>query len=163
MTSYIQFAPSSTSNFQFQCQLDGSAYNVVVTWSLFGARYYVNVYSLDGTLIVVMPMIGSPPALNLASVTYANGKAIATTATPHTFAVGSVVNLTISGVSPSDYNGSFQCAVLSNTQFSYPIATMPADSTSSGTVAYNINLAAGYFKTSSIVWRVDSGNFEVSP
>jgi len=163
MTTYVTFAPSATSNFQFQCQLDGNTYNVVVTWSLFGARYYINVYSLAGVLIVSLPMTGSPNALNLSSATYANGIATVTTSDPHTFKVGSVVVLTVSNASPTDYNGTYQCRVLNNTQLSYPISTQPSASSTTGSIAYNINLLQGYFTTSTLVWRVENNQFEVSP
>ncbi len=86
-TTYIQFTPSSTSNFQFQATFDGTVYTIIVTWNLFGQRYYVNVYTTTGTLVFCLPMIGSP-------------------------------------------NG------------------------------YDISMTAGYF-VSKLVWRVQSGNFEV--
>lgn len=60
MTTLVQFNPSSTANFQFQATLDGQNYIVIVTWNLFGQRYYVNIYNTSGVLILAMPMIGSP-------------------------------------------------------------------------------------------------------
>ncbi len=54
------FIPSTNAPFQFQPTLDGQQYTVIVTWSLFGRRFYVNVYKLDGTLIVCRAMVGSP-------------------------------------------------------------------------------------------------------
>ena len=59
MTVY-PFTPNQSGPFQFQPTLDGTVYNVIVTWNLFGRRYYINVYALDGTLIVCMPVVGSP-------------------------------------------------------------------------------------------------------
>lgn len=60
MTTYL-FAPSPTAPFQFQPTLDGEVYHVVVTWNLFGQRYYVNVMTTSGALVLCLPMIGSPP------------------------------------------------------------------------------------------------------
>ena len=60
-TTYVQFVPSPQSPFQFQATLDSSTYTVIVTWNLFGQRYYINLYALDGTWIVALPLIGSPP------------------------------------------------------------------------------------------------------
>ena len=60
MTTYVNFTPSTNALFQFQATLDGNLYNVVITWSLAGQRYYINVYALDGTLIVAKPLVGSP-------------------------------------------------------------------------------------------------------
>jgi hypothetical protein len=59
MTTF-DFVPSTQAPFQFQPTFDGISYNVVVTWNLFGKRFYVNVYNLDGTWVYTMPLIGSP-------------------------------------------------------------------------------------------------------
>jgi hypothetical protein len=65
MTTYINFNPSPNEPFQFQPTLDGSVYNVIVTYNLFGQRYYVNIYTLDNTLVVCLPLIGSPPGRDI--------------------------------------------------------------------------------------------------
>lgn len=57
--STYDFTPGSVP-FQFQPTLDSQVYNVVVTWNLFGRRWYVNVYAVDGTLVVALPLVGSP-------------------------------------------------------------------------------------------------------
>lgn len=56
----FQFAPSTQSLFQFQPTLDGQVYTCVVTWSLFGQRGYLNIFSLAGTRIVSKALVGSP-------------------------------------------------------------------------------------------------------
>jgi hypothetical protein len=60
MATLIQFNPSATANFQFQATLDGQNYIVVVTWNLFGQRYYINIYDTSGVLKLAMPLVGSP-------------------------------------------------------------------------------------------------------
>ena len=60
MTDYINFQPFDTGPFQFQATLDGTQYNIVVTYNVYGQRYYVNIYSTQGALIVARPMVGSP-------------------------------------------------------------------------------------------------------
>ena len=59
-TTFIDFTPQANQNFQFQPTLDGAVYTAIVTWNVFGERYYVNLYALDGTLIFCLPMTGSP-------------------------------------------------------------------------------------------------------
>jgi hypothetical protein len=59
MTPY-PFNPSVNAVFQFQPTLDNTVYNVSVTWNLFGERYYVNINTLQGILVVSLPLIGSP-------------------------------------------------------------------------------------------------------
>lgn len=60
VSAIVPFVPSATSPFQFQATLDGATYNVVVTWNVFGQRYYVNVYDQGGALVICMAMVGSP-------------------------------------------------------------------------------------------------------
>ena len=90
MTTFVDFAPSPNSLFTFQATLDGQQYTVIVSWNLWGARWYVNIFTVGGAWIVTIPQIASP-------------------------------------------------------------------------LDYDINLVAGYFTTSTLVWRVDNGQFEINP
>lgn len=56
----FDFVPTTNATFTFQPTLDGQVYNVIVTWNLFGQRFYVNIYELGGALVVSLPLIGSP-------------------------------------------------------------------------------------------------------
>lgn len=60
MTTITTFAPSPTTNFQFSPTLDGTVYTAVVNWNLFGQRYYLNLYTVQGELIFCLPLVGSP-------------------------------------------------------------------------------------------------------
>ena len=61
MTTF-QFTPSSTTPFQFQPTLDGNEYTAIITWNVYGQRWYINLLALDGTRIFTMPVIGSQSA-----------------------------------------------------------------------------------------------------
>jgi hypothetical protein len=162
MTTVINFTPTATANFQFQATLDGQVYQVTITWNIFGCRYYVNIYTLSGVLVASVPLIGTPLGYDLSSITSANNIAVATTSTPHTYTVGSVVPLVISGVTPANYNGSFLCNVLSNTQFSYSLPTELPQATQLGQVIYNLSLTAGYF-SSTMVYSPDEQTITINP
>ena len=169
MTTYVPFAPSAVQAFSFQATLDGQQYNVVITWNLFGQRWYVNVYALDGTLIVARAMTGSATGVQLAGLTWSNGEVEATTQEPHGYAVGQSIALTVSGAVPSGYNGLFQCLITGPSTFSYPLASYPGAATAFGAVSYDVNLVGGvpnengnYF-ASTLVFRQDSNQFEISP
>ena len=54
------FQPSQTSPYQFQPTFDGQEYTCIVTWNVFGQRYYVSCYNLAGDRIFTVPMVGSP-------------------------------------------------------------------------------------------------------
>ena len=58
----IPFLPSPLAAFQFQVTLDLQAYNCVVTWNVFGQRWYVSIYDQEGTRIVTIARISSPPS-----------------------------------------------------------------------------------------------------
>lgn len=60
MTTLTQFTPATNQNFSFQPTLDGQQYTVVVTWNLFGQRWIVNIYTLQGVLVMQKPLRGSP-------------------------------------------------------------------------------------------------------
>ncbi len=63
--SYVDFTPSPLVNFRFQAVLDGVQYTVVVTYNVFGQRYYVNIYTVQGDLVMTRPMVGSPPGYDI--------------------------------------------------------------------------------------------------
>lgn len=157
------FAPSTAAPFQFQPVLDGTTYNAVVTWSLFGQRYYINLYDLDQNLIFCLPVIGSPDGLQLQTLAWLQGVVAATVQAPHGLPIGATVALTVAGCTPDAYNGLFSALVTSPTTFSYQLTNDPGLNTVAGTVSKNINLAGGYFGTSTLVFRNSSQQFEVNP
>lgn len=163
MTTYYNFTPSAVQPFQFQPTLDGNTYNVTVTWNVYGQRWYVNVFTLNGDLVFSLPLIGSPSLINLQALSWANGEVTATTAVPHGYAIGKTVALTFAGSSPDAYNGPFDAMSVGPNSLSYPLAEDPGQATVLGTVGYNIDLAGGYFETSTLVFREASNQFEVSP
>ena len=54
------FLPSATQPFEFQPTLDGLQYTAFVRWNIFGRRYYLELYQLDGTRVLTTALIGSP-------------------------------------------------------------------------------------------------------
>ena len=163
MTTIYPFTPNNQGPFQFSPELDGNTYNVQVTWSLFGARYYVNVYDLAQNLIVALPMIGSPSAYNLASLSWSHGLVTAETTEHHGYLINSTTDLVISGAAPDNYNGTVSAFIIDQSTFQYDVAQDPGPATTTGNVVFNINLVAGYFDTSTLVFRQDANQFEVMP
>lgn len=161
MTTY-KFTPSNTSAFNFQPTLDGVVYNIVVVWSLFGQRYYVNCYTNTGSLVFSVPLIGSLDSIHTQDAYWSNGVVVAQSEIPHNFKIGDIVNVSVVNFQPTGYNGIYQARVISDNKFSYDLTSDPGSITSLGDVQYNINLAAGYFN-STLVYRANSQTFEVSP
>jgi hypothetical protein len=162
MTTYVEFTPQTNEPFQFQATLDNSVYNVVISWNFFGARYFINIYDNNSALVVSRPLIGTPLGYDLLSITTTANIAVATTTTPHTYAVGSVVKLVISGVTPDNYNGTFLCNIMSPTQFSYLVDAQVDNATALGVANYNLSLTEGYF-ASTLVYSPDSQQFIITP
>ena len=83
MTTIIDFTPNASSVFQFQATLDAQVYNCSVPWSLFGARFYLRIVALNGTVILYTALIGSASPINIASLAWSLGAVTVTTAAPH--------------------------------------------------------------------------------
>ena len=159
----IPFVPPPTEAFRFTPTLDGQTYSVTVTWSLFGRRWYINVYNLNGRLIVSKALIGSDLGAVIESLDWVNGAVILTTEVPHGYNYLDTVNITVSGCLPETYNGRVQALVTGDRTLRYPLAVRPGGATQFGVVTYDINLIEGYFSTSSLVYRSQSNQFEVTP
>lgn len=163
MTALFDFLPTTVAPYTFQPTLDGLEYTGIVTWNLFGQRWFLNLYKLDGTLVVAEPLIGSPVGLFIETLTWSKGLALATTTLPHGYRIGESIDLTIVGCSPDAYNGRFRCFVVDENMFTYSIPSVTPAAATVGSVGYDINLVAGYFTTSTLVYRVANGQIEVNP
>ena len=64
MTTY-PFVQNAQSPFTFQPTLDGVVYFVVVTWNVFGQRWYFTIYGNDGTRVLTAALVGSPPGYDI--------------------------------------------------------------------------------------------------
>ena len=162
MITYTDFVPSQRVPFSFQPELDGQTYTAIITWNLFARRFYLNLYALDGTLVLATAVVGSPTGFTLQTLSWANGQAIATANAPHGYGVGATVDLTISGAVPDAYNGRVKAFVTGPNTFSYPISADPGAATAAGSAAYNISLVGGMF-ASTLVFRQAAQQFETSP
>ena len=151
----LTWTPSKTSNFQQQIILDNQAYTLSINWNLFGCRYYATITDQTGTLVVCRPLIGSPLGYDLLSIESSNNIAVATINGTHTYRVGTVMTLLLSGCTPDEYNGLYQCNILNESQFSFPLVTTSTAATGLGQVQYFMSMTEGYFQ-SELVYFPDS-------
>lgn len=163
MTTTYPFVQPPTQPFSFSPTLDGDIFTAVVTWSLFGRRFYLNVYAADGTLIFALPLIGSPSGVAMQSASFDHGRITVVTASPHGYLLGDTINLTISGTTPDEYNGTVQALITGRNTFSFLSPVDLGSPSILGVVSFNINLAAGYFNASTLVYREANRYFEVTP
>lgn len=145
--SITSFVPSALAPFQFQVTLDGQLYTVIVTWSLFGQRYYMNLFDLSGNLILSRSIVGSPVGIALQGLIWDQGVVTAQTTESHGFDDGQTLILTISRAIPDAYNGTYQCLVNGNDTFTYSLAGDPGPATAFGEFDYYIDLTKGYFES----------------
>ena len=66
MTTLVPFTPTAISAFSFQATLDGSLYQVLVTWNLYSQGWFINILDADNALVLCEPAVGSPPQISLA-------------------------------------------------------------------------------------------------
>lgn len=162
MTSY-PFQPSLLGAFNFQPTFDGNTYIVTVTWNLYGQRYYVNCFTVSGDLVFSVALAGSANAQPIEAIAWTPNTVTVTTAAPHGYRIGSTVALTVAGMTPDAYNGTFDALIINANQFTYALSSDPGAASSFGAVSYDINLAAGYFTESTLVYRAFNQVFEVAP
>jgi hypothetical protein len=164
LTTLVPFAPnnSATPPWSSTITLDGNLFTLAVTWNLFGQRWFINLYDLSGNLIVTKAMIGSPDGVTAESLSWDFGVATAVTSVPHKFAIGTEVEVTISGCAPDAYNGSVLAAVIDSVTLSYQLASNPGPATGIGTVQFLVDMLAGYFD-SILAYSDSAKNFITIP
>lgn len=163
MATIVAFAPQISSIFGFQATLDGTPYTITVPWNVAGQRWYCGCQQLDGTLVFLLPLIGSPTGIVIEGLSWANGTVTAQTTIPHGYQIGMTIKLAITGCAPDAFNGNALCLITGPDTFSYPLSADPGNATLFGLASYNINIAAGYFTTSTLVFRQSANAFEVEP
>lgn len=160
MTTYVDFQTSQTTQFQFQATLDDNQYIVSTPYNLFGERYYVQVSDLSANLIVYRGIVSST-AKTQAALSWADGTATAVLSAPHNLSIGSVAAWTVSDTGIG-YDGVYKALAVDSETLTYALATNPG-STATGSASLDVNLVGGYFTTSTLVYRDNTGQFEVSP
>jgi hypothetical protein len=164
LTTTFQFTPTIQSPFSFKPTLDGEIYNVTCPWNIARQSWFISIAGVDGTSVVYRALVGSPAGQTIESITWSQGLATITTEQEHGLSLLATVNLTVSGVTPDAYNGQQQMFVTGPNTLVYALSTDPGSSaTSAGVVSYDLNLAWGYFTTSTLVYRQPSNQFEVNP
>jgi uncharacterized protein DUF6983 len=60
MTTFVPFVPSPRGPFSFTATLDGTGYQITVTWNAYGQRWYLQCIAPGNVLVFMLPLIGSP-------------------------------------------------------------------------------------------------------
>ena len=154
----MQMFPFSTlpkGPFAFQPVLDGSTYKANVTWNIFGQRWYLTLSDQSGNVIVHTAIVESPPFFSITSLSWDGERQLVTieTVAPHNLPLGAVIDLTLREASPDVFNGKWEMTVASPTSLTFEMATDPGQPVLLGNFGRDIDLTAGYFSTSVLVYR----------
>jgi hypothetical protein len=163
MTQFVAFVPPPNNVFSFQPVLDGQTCRATTWWNTDAQRWYVTVTGPSGAALFNSPLIGSPYASPIESISWANGIVSATTSKPHGFRKFATMKLTVSGCGPEGYNGIVEAFVTGINSFTYPLANDPNDADMLGQVSYDINMGAGYLSSSMFLFREKNQMFEIVP
>jgi hypothetical protein len=163
VTTVIPFRPSNIKAPSFTANLDGADYTCIATWNLAAQRYYLNVYDLDNNWIITVPIFASPPGDPVDVISYNPLSGLVTVTRRYAFRhrPGTIIRYTLSGFQPNTYNGLFRCLILDDLSFSFPVQTDPGQATVLGTVNRILNMVAGLFQFSTLIYR--NNCFEISP
>lgn len=187
MTTIVPFNPQPTAVFRFSPVLDGVTYSATVTWNIYGQRYYLNIYTVDGTLKLSIPLIASPNSGFVAS-TQEQTVSIETSANTvegdFTFYPLTTVNVNdlVASMVLDGTGVQSQCLYVgygtNPTGFYIQVSKAFTESVESNVLSLtftqrtslyvpaedaamsNINLTQGYFDTP-IIYRASSKNFEI--
>jgi hypothetical protein len=173
MSTIIPFIPSNLFVPTFAVTLDGNSYTVVVTWNVAAQRYYINIYAQDGTWIITVPLIQTPPSRGVNGLSYDSIRRVMTVelvAPPYwpvpigstgTFSPpGTMVDYTLENFDPIVLNAKWRSLHINDTYFEFQLADDPGQINMLGSVAQYTNMVGGLFQ-STLIYR--NGAFEVNP
>lgn len=174
MTTVIPFLPSNLVAPKFSVVLDGDPYNVVITWNISAQRYYVNVYGLDGSWLITIPLIQSPPARNIETIKFDpfQQAMIVKFVDPSLWPIplskegvstdpGTIVDYTLENFDPPFWNTKWRSLHIDPITFSFPMPSDPGEIKIVGTVSRYLNMVGSIFRRSTLIYR--NGAFEVTP
>jgi hypothetical protein len=174
MATFIPFTPSNLFVPSFVANFDGDDYTVKISWNISAQRFYINIYAGDGTWIVTVPLIQSPPSRGVASVAWdiLQGTVSVQMVDPSLWPIplspaalgtppGTIIEYTLENFVPDTYNGKFRGLHINPTLFTIPMTSDPGQAQILGSVSRHLNMVAGIFNTSTFIYR--NGNFEVNP
>jgi hypothetical protein len=174
MSTVIPFVPSNIRVPSFTVTLDSDDYTIKVTWNVSAQRYYLNIYSTDGTWIITTPLVSCPPGRDVELVSWDSTRRVLTvqmvdpslwpiplSAGGEVTSPGQMIDYTLEGFQPDTYNGTFRCLHMNETTFSLSMETDPGQIIVLGNVNRLMNMVQTIFQTSSLVYR--NGAFEVNP
>ncbi len=163
MSTTIAFNPQTNTPWTSTVTLDGVACLLVAMW--LNGRWFLTCYDSSSNRVFTEALIGSPDTLRVSSAEYDiyRSRVTLTTTNPHNYTIGSQIQLTVTGFVPTTYNGTYLMDVTGPYTLNFPITANPGSATTIGVVSWSVNLAYGYFDTSTLVFLDSTQTFVVTP
>lgn len=162
MTTF-PFSPSPLQNQTFNPVLGGTTYTAVVTWNLFGQRWYLNLYDSNGNLIISTAVVASQDPQQISAITWAENVVTVTTTVPHWLPVGSMAVLYVSGNVPDAYNGLVLCSITGPNTLTYELDSDPGINTTAGSVGGVVDLSAAAVPGAMLLYYASTQQFATTP
>jgi hypothetical protein len=143
VSTQVVFTPSTTQAFSFSPVINGVTYSATVTWNIYSQRYYLNLSTTAGVLVLSVPVIGSGPQLG-ATLTWddqAGGVATVVTASAHNVPIGQLANIRISQTGTA-FDGNWQALATGAMTLTYALANPDENQPLSGQLSFDVNLVA---------------------
>lgn len=163
MTTLFPFTPRTVPPApSFQPTLDGNVVTVTLNVNQFGQRYYAFCVDQTNTIIFNAPLVESPAAVPIETLTFDLNSLTATVmlVNPHAYALGATVKLTIAGATPVAWNGTFLMLATGPSTLTFSLSNAPGVMITPGSLSYLISICEGFFN-STLVFR--NNQFEVNP
>lgn len=157
------FQPSALQNFVFNPVLDGVTYVATVEWNVYGQRWYLRLADNSGNVVLYKAVASSADPQPLASLSWSRGTASATTTAPLGLPVGSQAALLLAGVTPAGYNGLVLATVTGRSSFTFELAEDPGSLVQLGSYGAIVDLVAGLFQVSKLLYLNATGSFVTVP
>jgi hypothetical protein len=174
MSTVVPFLPSSIRKFSFPAQLDNSQFTIDVTWNVSSQRYFINVYTVSGEWVLTTALVATPPGRAVNSVNYNQFRGVLTVEmvdptlwpvplSPGGLATkpGTIIDYTLEGFQPNDYNGQFRGMHINEITFEIPMPIVPNPLAITGSVSRYMDMIGTVFETSTLIYR--NGAFEIGP
>lgn len=145
MSTSLQFVPNTSGPFQFKPTIDGTLYTAQITYSLFGQRYYLNLYDQSNDLVLCRSLVSSGPQVSVTltweDLGVSGGLATIETSGNHNVPVGQLVNVYVSQTGTA-FDGLWQALAVSATELTYGLNNPEYTQPLSGQMRIPVNLVA---------------------
>ena len=157
------FQPNPTGPTRFTPTLDGATHQAEVVWSVFGRRWFLRVTDPEGDLVIFTAVIGSSEFRPIAGLALdrIRGRVTLQTSEPHNVPLGATAVFTVRGAVPDSLNGTFLMLAEGRMTLSYAMPQNPGPVIQTGAYGREIDLVAGRFRSSRLVYREAANRFEV--